>query len=174
MSYGLGGPYHVLLPRQFDANAAAFRQVFTDAGVDGRIYYAKKANKAAAYIERAAVLDLGVDVASHGELREALAHGVRGADLVVTGPAKPEQLLRVALLQGALVAVDALDELDRLAVLAAELGRMTRVLLRCRPPGQPHSRDGPAPVRVRRVHRPGRLQLPSLRLRGPSTRRPRR
>ncbi|MER6011078.1 alanine racemase [Streptomyces bluensis] len=142
LSHGLDGPYHVLFPARFDANAAAFRKAFAEAGVEGRVYYAKKANKAAGFAERAAVHGLGVDVASHGELREALAHGVRGADLVVTGPAKAEHLLKVAVLQGALVAVDALDELARLTALAAELGRTARVLLRRLPPSQQHSRFG--------------------------------
>ncbi|WP_051865032.1 alanine racemase [Streptomyces griseus] len=142
LGHGLGGPYHVLLPELFDSNAAAFRRAFTDAGVDGRVYYAKKANKAAVYVERAAVAGLGVDVASHGELREALASGVRGEDLVVTGPAKADELLRVAVLQGALVAVDALDELDRLLALATEVERRARVLLRRLPPEQPGSRFG--------------------------------
>ncbi|MFD7456519.1 alanine racemase [Streptomyces sp. NPDC059868] len=142
LSHGLGGPYHMLLPGPFDANAAAFRQAFAEAGVDGRVYYAKKANKAALYSERAAVLGLGVDVASLGELRESLAAGVPGPDLVVTGPAKADVLLRVAVLQGALVAVDALDELERVTGAAAELGRIARVLLRRLPPAQPHSRFG--------------------------------
>ena len=38
LSHGLDGPYHVLLPERFDANAAAFRNVFAEAGVDGRVY----------------------------------------------------------------------------------------------------------------------------------------
>ncbi|MFJ1730732.1 alanine racemase [Streptomyces sp. NPDC088254] len=142
LRHGLGGPYHLLFPQRFDANAAAFRQAFAEAGVDGRVYYAKKANKAAVFAERAAVAGLGVDVASHGELREALAAGVRGSDLIVTGPAKDDHLLRVAVLHGALVAVDALDELDRVLALAGELGRTARTLLRRLSPGQPHSRFG--------------------------------
>ncbi|MEU6803763.1 alanine racemase [Streptomyces neyagawaensis] len=142
LGHGLGGPYHVLFPRRFDANAAAFRAAFTAAGVDGRVYYAKKANKASVFVERAAVAGLGVDVASHGELREALAAGVRGTDLVITGPAKDDHLLRVSVLHGALIAVDALDELDRVLALARELGRTAQVVLRLLPPGQPHSRFG--------------------------------
>jgi diaminopimelate decarboxylase len=137
-----GGPYHVLLPGRFDGNVAAFRYVFAEAGVDGGIYFAKKANKAAAFVERAAVLDIGVDVASRGELAEALGHGVRGADLVVTGPAKHDEVLRLAILHGCLVAVDAVDELERIIARAGELHRNARLLLRRRPPAQPHSRFG--------------------------------
>ncbi|MDQ0828357.1 diaminopimelate decarboxylase [Streptomyces achromogenes] len=142
LRHGLDGPYHALFPARFDANVAAFHEVFADMGVKGRVYYAKKANKAAVFAERAAVHGLGIDVASHGELREALAHGVRGADLVVTGPAKADHLLRISVLHDALIAVDALDELDRLNALAVELDRPARVLLRRLPPAQPHSRFG--------------------------------
>ncbi|MFJ2189132.1 Y4yA family PLP-dependent enzyme [Kitasatospora sp. NPDC087861] len=140
LAHGLGGPFHYLLPERFDANLAAFRAALTDAGVDGLVYYAKKANKAAVFMDRCAAADAGVDVASLGELRDALGHGVRGEDLVVTGPAKNDRLLCVAARQGALIAVDALDELDRLLALNSE--RPVRVLLRRHPPAQPRSRFG--------------------------------
>ncbi|MEJ8654130.1 Y4yA family PLP-dependent enzyme [Streptomyces sp. MS1.AVA.3] len=143
LSYAFGGPFHFLLPHRFDANLAAFRTALSDAGVEGRVYYAKKANKAAVWMERCAAHQAGVDVASVGELREALGHGVRGENLVVTGPAKSDELLRLALLQGCLIAVDALDELDLLITLALTgTVRPARLLLRRLPPAQPHSRFG--------------------------------
>ncbi|MEV7025459.1 Y4yA family PLP-dependent enzyme [Kitasatospora sp. NPDC093558] len=140
LAHGLGGPFHYLLPERFDANLAAFRAALADADVEGRVYYAKKANKAAVFVDRCAAAGAGVDVASLGELREALGHGVRGEDLVVTGPAKSEELLRVAARQGALIAVDALDELDRLIAVGGH--RPVRVLLRRHPSAQPRSRFG--------------------------------
>ncbi|MFE2527645.1 Y4yA family PLP-dependent enzyme [Streptomyces sp. NPDC059382] len=140
LAHGLGGPFHYLLPDRFDTNLAAFRTALTDARVDGRVYYAKKANKAGVFIDRCAAGGAGVDVASLGELRDALGHGVRGADLVVTGPAKAEPLLRVAVRQGALIAVDSLDELHNLLVLTEP--RPPRVLLRVHPASQPGSRFG--------------------------------
>ncbi|MFE5872635.1 alanine racemase [Streptomyces roseifaciens] len=143
LAHAFGGPFHFLLPHRFDANLAAFRAALADAGVDGRVYYAKKANKAAAWIERCAAAGAGVDVASPGELREALGHGVRGENIVVTGPAKSEELLRVAALQGALTAVDSLDELDRLTAAPRAGGAPPpRLLLRVLPPEQPGSRFG--------------------------------
>ncbi|MFK0292867.1 Y4yA family PLP-dependent enzyme [Streptomyces sp. NPDC090442] len=143
LSHAFDGPFHFLLPHRFDANLAAFRTTLTDAGVEGRVYYAKKANKAAVWTERCATHQAGVDVASAGELREALGHGVRGENIVVTGPAKSDELLRLALLQGCLVAVDALDELDLLLTLALTgTVRPARLLLRRLPSVQPHSRFG--------------------------------
>ncbi|MFG2918816.1 Y4yA family PLP-dependent enzyme [Kitasatospora sp. NPDC048298] len=140
LAHAFGGPFHFVLPERFDANLAAFRAALVEAGVEGKVYFAKKANKAAAFVERCARTGAGVDVASLGELREALGHGVRGEDLVVTGPAKTEWLLTVAALQGSLIAVDALDELDRL--LALDVPRPVRILLRRFPPAQPRSRFG--------------------------------
>ncbi|SOB81314.1 amino acid decarboxylase [Streptomyces sp. 1331.2] len=140
LAHGLGGPFHYLLPERFDANLADFRAALAEAAVEGRVYYAKKANKASVLIDRCAAAGAGVDVASLGELREALGHGVRGEDLVVTGPAKSGQLLDVAVRQGALIAVDALDELERL--LARADHRPARVLLRRHPPSQRRSRFG--------------------------------
>ncbi|MFF7019950.1 Y4yA family PLP-dependent enzyme [Streptomyces klenkii] len=146
LAHALGGPFHFLLPHRFDANLAAFRTALDEAGVDGHVYYAKKANKAAAWIERCAAAGAGVDVAGLGELRETLGHGVRGENVVVTGPAKSDELLRVAALQGALTAIDSLGELDRLIALALGLGlgtrRPARLLLRRLPPAQPDSRFG--------------------------------
>ncbi|MGW7286118.1 Y4yA family PLP-dependent enzyme [Streptomyces sp. NPDC054847] len=141
LAYAFGGPFHLLLPERFDANVTAFRTALDEAGVDGRVYYAKKANKAAAWIEQCAVNGTGVDVASLGELREALGQGVRGESIVVTGPAKADDLLRVAVLQGCLIAVDALDELDWVISLTT-ITRPARLLLRRLPPAQPHSRFG--------------------------------
>ncbi|MFF2806653.1 Y4yA family PLP-dependent enzyme [Streptomyces sp. NPDC058000] len=143
LSYAFGGPFHFLLPDRFDANAAAFRTALAEAGVDGRIHYAKKANKAAVWIERCAATGIGVDVASLGELREALGNGVRGERIVVTGPAKSDDLLRVAALQACLIAVDSLDELARLLHRAPHgAPRAPRILLRLLPPAQAGSRFG--------------------------------
>ncbi len=143
LSYAFGGPFHFLLPDAFDANLRAMRAALDEAGVDGFVYFAKKANKAAVWVERAAAGGAGVDVASLGELREALGHGMRGEHLVVTGPAKDDLLLRLAVQQGALIAVDSLDELDALVTTVVS-GRVrpARVLLRCLPGTQPHSRFG--------------------------------
>ncbi|MER6564191.1 Y4yA family PLP-dependent enzyme, partial [Streptomyces sp. NPDC001027] len=142
LSYAIGGPFHLLLPDRFDANVAAFAGVLRETGVDGRVYYAKKANKAAVWMEHGALSGVGVDVASLGELRDALGHGVRGEHVVVTGPAKAEDLLKVAVLQDCLIAVDALDELERVLAQARAVARQARVLLRRLPPVQPHSRFG--------------------------------
>lgn len=126
-----GGSFHVMYPERVGRNIDAFHAVFDRAGVQGAIFYGKKANKAACIVRACADHGAGVDVSSVGELSSALANGIRGSELMVTGPAKSPELLWLAARHGALIAIDEPGELDWLAgsALAA------RVLLRVLPPG---------------------------------------
>ncbi|MEU4710076.1 alanine racemase [Nocardia salmonicida] len=137
----VGGPFHVLFPERVSVNIKAFQSAFGK--VDGIVYYGKKANKAACVARACAENGAGIDVASTGELIAALGQGVRGEDLMVTGPAKSDELLWLAARHRALIAVDALDELDRLTAL----GLPVRVLLRVLPEGST-SRFGLDPLEL--------------------------
>lgn len=172
LSAAIGGPYHLLFPERFDDAATAFTTVLGDADVAGRVYFAKKANKAACWVRRCAELGIGVDVASLGELRGALAHGVRGDALVVTGPAKREELHRLAILHGSLLVVDALDELERVVARRRGPGRSANPAAVPTPTGNAKSlRTGPrraaaraGALRTGRHGSIGGLQLPPRRL----------
>ncbi|GAA5059488.1 alanine racemase [Nocardia callitridis] len=141
IEHAVDGPFHVLYPEQFAENLRAFQQVLARRGVRGQVYYGKKANKAGCWLPVIAEANAAVDVASEPELVHALANGVRGRDIGVTGAAKTEGLLRLAARHDCLVAIDALDELERAAAIARRAGRM-RILLRTLPPNAPHSRFG--------------------------------
>ncbi|MEV6660561.1 Y4yA family PLP-dependent enzyme [Nocardia fluminea] len=137
------GPFHVLFPDRVSVNIRSFQSVFTEAGVDGFVYFGKKANKAGCVARACAENGAGIDVASSGELVAALGQGVRGEDLMVTGPAKSDELLWLAARHRSLIAIDALDELDRLAALELPV----RVLLRVLPAGST-SRFGLDPMEL--------------------------
>ncbi|WP_280381968.1 Y4yA family PLP-dependent enzyme [Nocardia wallacei] len=128
MAFAIGGPFHVMYPRRVGHTIDAFRAVFEQAGVEGTIYYGKKANKAACVVRACAEHGAGVDVASVGELSSALAHGIRGEDLMVTGPAKSDDLLWLAARHGALIAIDDDMELERLAAQRIPVRVLLRVL----------------------------------------------
>ncbi|MGQ4598235.1 alanine racemase [Nocardia sp. R6R-6] len=132
IAFAMNGPFHIMYPARVAHNIREFRAAFVRAGVQGTVYYGKKANKAACVARACAEHGAGVDVASVGELTAALAQGVRGAELMVTGPAKADELLWLATRHGALVAVDDLEELDRLAALGSP-ATPARVLLRILP-----------------------------------------
>ncbi|WP_030222059.1 alanine racemase [Streptomyces bikiniensis] len=139
---GLGSPLHVVLPEVFEENAGRLRQAFAEAGADADILFAKKANKADCYVTSAAALGVGVDVASAPELVKALAGGVPGRRIGISGPEKDDGLLTLAVQHGCLVAIDSIGELRRLARTARLAGRQAAVLLRSRTAGQSSSRFG--------------------------------
>ena len=58
--------------------------------------YAVKANPSLAVLRRLAGLGLGADVASGGELRQALRAGFVAGEVVVTGPGKRDEELAAA------------------------------------------------------------------------------
>ena len=146
----VGGPYHLLHPEQFGRNLREFGRALRTAGVDGKVYYGKKANKAACWLHECATADEGVDVASTQEFSDSLAHGIRGTDLMVTGAAKSTDLLWLAARHGSTVAIDALDELERAVSVARAVGSM-QVLLRVLPAENPHSRFGFSPDELDRA-----------------------
>ena len=150
IAHAVDGPFHVLHPETFAVNLRSFNEALRGAGVDGQVFFGKKANKAACWLRNCADGGAGVDVASAQELADCLAHGVRGEDLVVTGAAKHTDLLWLAARHGSLVAVDALDELERVLALARSTGPM-RVLLRVLPELNPGSRFGFAPEELERA-----------------------
>ncbi|RDI50773.1 diaminopimelate decarboxylase [Nocardia mexicana] len=144
IGHAVGGPFHVVYPEQFADNLRAFQAVLDEHGVRGQVYFGKKANKAGCWLSKVAELGGAVDVASAPELIHALAQGIRGQDIGVTGAAKSDELLWLAVRHGCLVAIDSLDELDRITALARTDGP-ARILLRVLPPRAPHSRFGLSP-----------------------------
>ncbi|QIS15691.1 alanine racemase [Nocardia arthritidis] len=128
IAFALGRPFHLLYPQRVAANIRDFQRVFERAGVEGAVYYGKKANKSACVTRACAENGAGVDVSSSGELSAALANGIRGDELMVTGPAKSDDLLWLAARHGALIAVDDLGELTRLAALNDSARILLRVL----------------------------------------------
>lgn len=141
ISNAIGGPFHLIYPPQFVKNLTEFRDVLSRRGVQGRVYFGKKANKAGAWLTELANADGHVDVASSSEFAHALANGIRGDHVVVTGAAKCDHLLWLANRHGALVAIDSIDELER-AVQLASHGSPLRILLRVLSPENPNSRFG--------------------------------
>ena len=150
LSEGVQGPFHVLNPDTFRENVRHFQDVLRAAGVEGQVYYGKKANKSGCWLDICAEVGAGVDVASAPELVHSLAAGVRGEELVVTGAAKSDELLWLAARHRCLVAVDGVDELERVVALARR-GLTPQILLRVLPEVNPSSRFGLEPAELERA-----------------------
>ena len=141
-----GTPLLVLDEDDFRARARAFREAFDTAfaelcgGVD--VYYAGKSFLCTAAARWVAEEGLRVDTASGGELAIALRAGVDPAHIGLHGNNKSDAELRRALDAGVgRIVVDSLDELERLAELAAEAGVRAPVMLRLTPGVHAHTHE---------------------------------
>ena len=139
------GPFHLLEPESFAHNLTEFEKILQKHQVSGHVFYAKKANKAAIWLKVAALFNGFADVASIAEFAHALACGIKGTHIGVSGAAKSNDLLQLACQHNALVAIDALDELQR-AQETADVTQPLRILLRVLPPEFPDSRFGLNPA----------------------------
>ena len=134
-------------PAPLARNAAELRDARPTLGVELRIFFARKANKALALVDEASRCGLGIDVASERELRQVLDRGVPADDVVVTAAVKPRALLELCAASGATVAIDNDDEL-RAARRGRPGARRVPVALRLAPdlgPARTPTRFGLAP-----------------------------
>ena len=93
--------------------------------------YAVKANPNLAVLRHLALMGLGADVASGGELRHVVRAGFNPAHVVMTGPGKRDEELTAAVDAGVrVVTVESVGELRRLVRIAASLGRRQPILMR--------------------------------------------
>ncbi len=127
-----GTPAYVLDEQDFRARAAAFRDAFA-AAFDGNadVYYAGKAFLCTEVARWIAADGLSLDVCTGGELAVALRGGVPGERIGLHGNNKSDAEIRRALAAGVgRIVVDSLEEVDRVADLAAAAGVRAPVLLR--------------------------------------------
>lgn len=124
-------PVNVVNAEPLKRNAAELVEAAEAAGVRLRLFYARKANKALAFVDAVREAGHGVDVASENELRQVLARGVDGGEIILTAAVKPDALLRLAIDNAVVISVDNVGEYERIADIAA--GRAVRVAPRLAP-----------------------------------------
>ncbi|MFQ4150525.1 alanine racemase [Arthrobacter sp. LAPM80] len=98
--------------------------------IDFQVYYARKANKTMAAIDRAMYEACGVDVASINELRQCLARGVPATRIIVSAAVKSKALMELAITAGVTVSLDNEDELRDVIELTGSSGQRLLVALR--------------------------------------------
>ncbi|CRI54682.1 diaminopimelate decarboxylase [Pseudomonas sp. CCOS 191] len=118
------------------AHIEAQYRSYTDAlhGVDHLVCFAVKANSNLGVLNLLARLGAGFDIVSGGELERVLAAGGRADRVVFSGVGKTREDMRRALEVGVhCFNVESTDELGRLQVVAAEMGKVAPVSLRVNP-----------------------------------------
>jgi diaminopimelate decarboxylase len=134
-----GTPAYVFCTETFRRQARRYRDAFPS---PDRVYYAAKAFTSIAAFRMAVEEGLGVDVASGGELHAALQAEVPREDLIVHGNNKSDAELEMAVGAGVgRIAVDSIDELERLARIAEAAGVRQRIVLRVTPGVEAHTHE---------------------------------
>jgi len=134
-----GTPVYVFCTDTFRRQARRYRDAFAK---PDRVYFAAKAFTSIAAFRIAVEEGLGVDVASGGELYVAQQAGVPPADIIVHGNNKSDAELEMAVGAGVgRIAVDSLDELERLARIAEAAGVRQTIVLRVTPGVEAHTHE---------------------------------
>lgn len=118
------------------AHIEAQYRSFTDAldGVPHLVCYAVKANSNLGVLNALARMGAGFDIVSRGELERVLAAGGQAEKIVFSGVGKTREDMRRALEVGVhCFNVESTDELERLQVVAAEMGVRAPISLRVNP-----------------------------------------
>ncbi|WP_395610015.1 diaminopimelate decarboxylase [Pseudomonas sp. B22129] len=118
------------------AHIEAQYRSFTDSldGVPHLVCYAVKANSNLGVLSVLARLGAGFDIVSRGELERVLAAGGKADKIVFSGVGKTREDMRRALEVGVhCFNIESTDELERLQVVAAEMGVRAPISLRVNP-----------------------------------------
>jgi diaminopimelate decarboxylase len=120
-------------------SARAIRSAFADidsafADYPHAIHYALKANSTLALVRLLRSLGSRVDANSWGEIQVARRAGYEPNEIVFTGVGKTRDELEAAIaLEVGAINAESAGELDRIATVAKQLGRVARVALRVNP-----------------------------------------
>ncbi len=130
-----GTPLYVVDEEDMRDRARAFRDEFAAAfgehGATCEVFYAGKAFLCSQVARWMRDDGLGVDVASGGELELALRGGMPPSRITLHGNNKSEAELRRAIEVGVgRIVIDSLDEIEVIAAMAAEMGRVPAVAVR--------------------------------------------
>ncbi|MEM9253863.1 MAG: pyridoxal-dependent decarboxylase, exosortase A system-associated [Pseudomonadota bacterium] len=97
------------------------------------LHYAMKANPMPEVVQHMAGLCDGLDVASAGELRVALATGTNPDNISFAGPGKSDEDLALAVDSGVIINMESEGEMQRIAALAKHRSLKPKVAVRVNP-----------------------------------------
>ncbi|WP_460132920.1 diaminopimelate decarboxylase [Pseudomonas sp. S1_E04] len=127
-----GTPTYVYSRAHIEAQYRSFTESLD--GVPHLVCYAVKANSNLGVLNVLARLGAGFDIVSRGELERVLAAGGQADKIVFSGVGKSREDMRRALEVGVhCFNVESTDELERLQVVAAEMGVRAPISLRVNP-----------------------------------------
>ena len=170
-----GTPLYVYSRAALEAAWKSFHEAL--GGAPHQVCFAVKANSNLAVLDVLARLGSGFDIVSGGELERVLAAGGDPARVVFSGVGKSREEMRAGLEAGIRsFNVESPSELDRLAEVAASLGRVAPAAVRVNPDVDPKTHPHVAtglrsskfgvPIADARTLYARGARMPSLRMRG--------
>ena len=127
-----GTPTYVYSRAHIEAQYLAYADAL--AGMPHLVCFAVKANSNLGVLNVLARLGAGFDIVSRGELERVLAAGGEPGKIVFSGVGKTRDDMRRALEVGVhCFNIESVDELERLQLVAAELGKTASISLRVNP-----------------------------------------
>ena len=139
-----GTPTFFIDEADFRARALAWNDALKEAFGDkaGTVYYASKAFSCTEVARWIKDLGIGIDVSTGGEMAVALAGGIDPKKIEVHGNNKSVAEIEKAISVGVeTIVIDSMYEIDRVAVAAAKVGKVQRVLLRLTPGIEAHTHE---------------------------------
>lgn len=128
----VGTPFYVYSAATLRRHVRVVREAFE--GIPTLMAYAMKANSNQAVLTLMAREGCGADVVSGGELQRALAAGIPAEKIVFSGVAKTVAEMRQGLTAGIkCFNVESEPELERLSMIASDMGLTARVSVRVNP-----------------------------------------
>ena len=116
------------MTKQYEALKEAFR------GRKSIIAYAVKANSNLSVVKHFANMGSGADCVSIGEVRRAFLAGIPAYKIIFSGVGKSDDEIREAIERDILyINVESAAELDRVEMIAKELGKVSRISIRVNP-----------------------------------------
>ena len=115
-----GSPVNVVNPAPMRDNIDELVRAGAAAGVETKVFFARKANKALVFADEAREMGHGVHVASENELREVLERGMPGERIICSAAIKPDRLLALAIDNAVVISADSRAEAESIARLAPD------------------------------------------------------
>ena len=139
-----GTPLFVVDEADFKSRALAWKSALeeTFGEKSGSVYYAAKSFLAKEIARWVDGVGIGIDVCTGGELAVAVATNFPASRIEMHGNNKSEEEIRSAISYGVrTIVVDSFFEIERVARIAQELGKVQRVLIRVTPGVEAHTHE---------------------------------
>lgn len=123
-------PVNILHVPSFVENIKNYETVFNKYELKHQIFFARKANKAIAFVHAAREMGIGVDTASYRELQQTIKAGLSNDQIILTAAVKNRKLIELAIHNNIPIVIDNVDECKLIHDLCSEFKLRAHIIVR--------------------------------------------